>query len=180
MRRALAILGLWGACLLGGGAVQAAGLQVSPVTLTPGPARQGDGLWRGNTGTAPLDAQIRVFRWTQVDGQDRMEPADGLVVSPPMLQLPTHGRQLVPVIRNGPPPAGPGAGPGSATRIDADTTARLVDTTVTTTPGAVTVNARNEATIIAGAHGRAGAGARERQRPAARGPGGRGLSRAGG
>ncbi|BEP55792.1 molecular chaperone [Variovorax sp. V118] len=107
MRRALAILGLWGACLLGGGAVQAAGLQVSPVTLTLAPTRQGDGLWLSNTGTAPLDAQIRVFRWTQVDGQDRMEPADGLVVSPPMLQLPTDGRQLVRVIRNGPPPAGP-------------------------------------------------------------------------
>lgn len=106
MRRALAILGLWGACLLGGGAVQAAGLQVSPVTLTLAATRQADGLWLSNTGPAPLDAQIRVFRWTQVDGQERMDPADGLIVSPPMLQLPIEGRQLVRVIRNGPPPAG--------------------------------------------------------------------------
>lgn len=106
MRRAFGVLGLWGAFLLGGVA-QAAGLQVSPVTLTLAPTQQADGLWLSNTGTAPLNAQIRVFRWTQVDGQDRMEPVDGLIVSPPMLELPVDGRQLVRVIRNGPPPAGP-------------------------------------------------------------------------
>lgn len=88
------------------GAAGAAGLQVSPVTLTLQATQQADGLWLSNAGSAPLDAQVRVFRWTQVDGQERLEPTQALLVSPPMLQLPVEGRQLVRVIRSGPPPAG--------------------------------------------------------------------------
>jgi fimbrial chaperone protein len=42
-----------------------------------------------------------------VDGQEHLEPTRELMVSPPMLQLPVQGRQLVRVIRNGPPPTGP-------------------------------------------------------------------------
>lgn len=92
--------------LLAGGVAGAAGLQVAPVTLTLQPAQQADGLWLSNTGDAPLDAQVRVFRWTQAGGEDRLEPTREVIVSPPMLQLPAQGRQLVRVIRSGPPPAG--------------------------------------------------------------------------
>ena len=101
---------VWMGALLIGlacGAAGAAGLQVSPVTLTLKPIQQADGLWLTNTGSAPLDAQVRVFRWTQVDGQERLGPTQGLVVSPPMLELPVDGRQLIRVIRSGVPPAGP-------------------------------------------------------------------------
>ena len=89
------------------GAASAAGLQVSPVTLTLQATQQADGLGLSNAGSVPLDAQVRVFRWTQVDGQERLEPTRALIVSPPMLQLPVDGRQLVRVIRSGAPPAGP-------------------------------------------------------------------------
>jgi len=92
--------------LLAGGFANAAGLQVAPVTLTLQPAQQADGLWLSNTGGMPMNAQVRVFRWTQADGQEKLEPTRALIVSPPMLQLPAEGRQLVRVIRSGPPPSG--------------------------------------------------------------------------
>lgn len=92
--------------LLASVAINAAGLQVSPVTLTLQPTQQADGLWLSNTGDSQLNAQARVFRWTQVAGEERLEPTRGLLVSPPMLQLPVEGRQLMRVIRSGSPPAG--------------------------------------------------------------------------
>ena len=103
--RLLGWVGMW--LGLACGAASASGLQVAPVTLSLEPTQQADGLWLSNTGDAPLDAQARVFRWTQEDGEDRLAPTRDLLVSPPMLQLPVAGRQLLRVIRNGAPPAGP-------------------------------------------------------------------------
>lgn len=95
---------LWVALVCG--VARAAGLQVAPVSLTLQTSQQADGLWLSNTGEAPLHAQVRVFRWTQMQGQERLQSTTELVVSPPMLELAAAGRQLVRVIRNGPPPAG--------------------------------------------------------------------------
>lgn len=97
---------LLAACWLAGGTAGAAGLQVAPVTLTLQPTQQADGLTLGNTGDAPLHAQVRVFRWTQEDGADKLEPTRAVLVSPPMLQLPPAGTQLVRVIRAGAVPGG--------------------------------------------------------------------------
>ncbi len=46
-----------------------------------------------------LQAQVRVFHWTQSDGKDDLTPTQALVVSPPMLSLEPGARQLVRVIR---------------------------------------------------------------------------------
>lgn len=86
------------------GGASAAGLQVAPISLTLEAGRGADGLWLSNTGDAPLNAQVRVFHWTQAEGEDRLEASRGLVVSPPMLKLEPGGRQLVRVIRTGAPP----------------------------------------------------------------------------
>lgn len=86
-----------------------AGLQVSPVSLTIPPSQNADGIWLRNLSAAPLDAQVRVFRWTQEGGEDQLTPTRELLVSPPMLQLPVDGRQLVRAIRAQAPPGGPGA-----------------------------------------------------------------------
>jgi fimbrial chaperone protein len=40
-----------------------------------------------NEGMAPLNAQIRVFRWTQVNGEDKLEPTNDVVASPPIAKL---------------------------------------------------------------------------------------------
>lgn len=85
-------------------AAGAAGLQVSPTTVEVQPERSAGGLTLTNNGSRALTAQARVFRWTQADGQDILEPTTDLAISPPMLELPPGGTQLLRVIRLGPPP----------------------------------------------------------------------------
>ena len=84
----------------------AAGLQVAPISLTLDARRGADGLWLSNTGDATLNAQVRVFHWTQANGTDELAASRGLAVSPPMLKLEPGARQLVRVIRTGAAPAG--------------------------------------------------------------------------
>src|SRR2546430_15709874 len=65
----------------------AASLQVAPVSVeiqAPGAAAT---LTLRNEGTSLLNAQIRVFRWTQVNGQEKLEPTDDVVASPPIATL---------------------------------------------------------------------------------------------
>lgn len=105
-RRALRVLVGALSCLLGAHGAAAAGLQVSPVTLTLHPEQQADGIWVSNSGSNALQAQVRVYAWTQDTGEDRLLPTQSLVVSPPMLRLGPGERQLVRAVRAGPPPAG--------------------------------------------------------------------------
>jgi len=84
---------------------RASGLQVAPTSLTLQAAQNADGLWLSNTGDAPVSAQVRVYRWTQPNGEDKEEPSRQVLVSPPMIQLAAADRQLIRVIRTGPPPA---------------------------------------------------------------------------
>lgn len=102
-------LALFAAAALTCGAVAASGLQVSPVTLTLPPTQAADGLWLSNTGDNVVNAQVRVYRWTQEGGEDKLTPSRSLLVSPPMLQVQAEGRQLIRAIRAGAPPSGAGA-----------------------------------------------------------------------
>lgn len=61
-----------------------------------------------NRGTLPLNAQVRVFRWTQDPDGDHLEPAMALVASPPIVQIPANGEQIVRVVLTQPPAAGSG------------------------------------------------------------------------
>lgn len=85
-------------------AAGAATLQVAPTTLTLTAERRAEGLTLRNSGTEPVHAQVRVFRWTQSGGDDRLQPTTGLVASPPMLELSPGAEQLIRVVRTGPPP----------------------------------------------------------------------------
>ena len=105
LRPFVLLASLW----LAGGVAAAAGLQVSPVSLTLAANQTAEGLWLSNTENTPVNAQVRVFRWTQEGGEDKLTPTRALVISPPMLQLAAGDRQLVRVIRLGAPPSGPGA-----------------------------------------------------------------------
>jgi fimbrial chaperone protein len=65
----------------------AASLQVAPVKVevaSPGAATT---VKLRNEGTTPLNAQIRVFRWSQVNGEDKLEPTTDVVASPPLTKL---------------------------------------------------------------------------------------------
>ncbi|TLY49308.1 MAG: molecular chaperone [Gammaproteobacteria bacterium] len=91
------------------GIADAAGLQVSPVSLSLLPAQNADGLWLSNTGDGAVHAQVRVYHWAQEGGEEKLTPSRGLVISPPMLQLAPGDKQLIRVIRVGAPPNGAGA-----------------------------------------------------------------------
>ncbi|VEB96601.1 putative fimbrial chaperone protein [Cedecea lapagei] len=88
-----------------GGEALAGGLQISPVNLTLRAAQNADGIWLSNEGDAPLNAQVRVFNWQQDGYADKLSASQGLVISPPVVTLPAGERQLIRVIRTGPPPS---------------------------------------------------------------------------
>lgn len=77
----------------------AGGLQIAPVSLTLRGTQNADGIWLSNEGGTPLNAQVRVWRWTQSGYNDRLSIVQGLVISPPMLTLAPGEKQLVRVIR---------------------------------------------------------------------------------
>jgi len=74
-------------------------LRIEPVSLTLQPGQSAATLWLGNGGAAPLHAQVRVFAWSQADGGEVLSPTRELAVSPPLVQVPAQGRQLVRVVR---------------------------------------------------------------------------------
>jgi fimbrial chaperone protein len=92
------------ACAFECAPIFAAGLQVAPILLELSPKENADGVWLSNTGSAALAAQVRVYHWTQVNGEDRLDPSRDLVVSPPIVKLAPGARQLVRVVRSGAPP----------------------------------------------------------------------------
>ncbi len=98
-----AVLGL--AMLVCAQPVLAASLQVSPVTLLFEPGQPALGITLRNTGDAPLTGQVRVFAWSQDGKDDKLEPVQTLVASPPMVVIPQQGEQLVRVVRTSRQPA---------------------------------------------------------------------------
>jgi len=52
-------------------------------------------LWLENRGTSSAVMQIRVYRWTQVDGEDHFEEQQDVEASPPMARIQPGARQLV-------------------------------------------------------------------------------------
>ena len=75
------------ALLLGSTLAEAASLSVVPISVdVVRPAAIGTVTLR-NRESRPLSAQVRVFRWTQVDGEDRLEPTEDVVASPPIVTI---------------------------------------------------------------------------------------------
>jgi fimbrial chaperone protein len=66
---------------------RASSLSVSPITLDVVTPATTATLTTRNGESRPLAAQIRVFRWTQVDGQDRLDPTEDVVASPPLVTI---------------------------------------------------------------------------------------------
>ncbi|MFS6938075.1 molecular chaperone [Neisseria animaloris] len=81
----------------------AAGLQISPTSLSL-PAKQRAGIFTlSNTGKEPLTAQVRVFRWEQDEkGENILTPSTAVVASPPMVKLSAGGVQQFRIIRTQP------------------------------------------------------------------------------
>jgi len=77
----------------------AASLQVSPVSVEiPAPGASAV-LKLRNEGTTPVNAQVRVFRWRQVNGEDKLDPTDDVVASPPLVSLAPKSDYTVRLVR---------------------------------------------------------------------------------
>lgn len=94
------------ALLLTALSARGSGLGVSPILLEFDAGSPARALWLSNAGDRVLHGQVRVFRWTQENGEDRLMPTRELVVSPPMLELGAGEQQLLRVIRTAAYPAG--------------------------------------------------------------------------
>jgi len=80
-------------------AAQAGSLQVEPVLIdvtAPGAAST---VTLRNQGATPIDAQIRVFRWSLVNGAEKLEPTDEVVASPPVLTLQPKAEHIARIVR---------------------------------------------------------------------------------
>lgn len=74
-----------------------AGLQIAPVSLTiKGLA---DTLWLSNTASTPMNAQVRVYRWTQQGEQNREDGTAVVLASPPIIRIAPAAKQAIRVVR---------------------------------------------------------------------------------
>jgi fimbrial chaperone protein len=76
-----------------------ASLQVEPVLVDVRAPSAAATLTLRNGGPAPINAQIRVFRWSQADGIERLEPTTDVVASPPDANLTPKADYVVRIVR---------------------------------------------------------------------------------
>lgn len=77
----------------------AASLQVQPALIdvtAPGAAST---LTLRNEGQAPVNVQVRVFRWSQSNGEEKLEPTEDVVASPPAVTLAPGTDYIARVVR---------------------------------------------------------------------------------
>jgi len=74
-------------------------LQVEPVLVditAPGAAST---VTLRNEGAAPIDAQIRVYKWAIVNGKEQLTPTNDVVASPPSITLTPKGQYVARIVR---------------------------------------------------------------------------------
>ncbi|HUH39418.1 MAG TPA: fimbria/pilus periplasmic chaperone, partial [Castellaniella sp.] len=64
--------------------------------------KKADEIWLRNTSDEIVHAQVRVYHWSQDQGEDVLTPEQSMVASPPMVQIEPGQQQLVRVVRIGP------------------------------------------------------------------------------
>ncbi|NLS17183.1 molecular chaperone [Rhizobium sp. P40RR-XXII] len=79
--------------------INAASLRVAPTSLELVAPASATVLNLGNDGDHPINVQIRVFKWSQADGIERLEPTRDVVASPPSTRMNPNGQYVVRVIR---------------------------------------------------------------------------------
>ncbi len=88
VHRFLSLVTLTLAVALGSGLASAGGLQVAPVSLALAKAERAGIITVSNNSEIPMNAQARIFKWTQTpDDEYVLEPTSDLMVSPPIMQL---------------------------------------------------------------------------------------------
>ena len=77
----------------------AGALSVSPTLIDQAAPNNAAVVTLQTPGKEPVRIQVRIFRWTQIDGEDRLEPTRDVVTSPPMLKVAPGTDYTVRVVR---------------------------------------------------------------------------------
>ena len=77
----------------------AGALQVTPVGFELPPGAAAAVLTVRNGDPTPMNVQVRVFTWRQVDGRDQLTPTDDVAVSPPIAPIGPASEHIVRVVR---------------------------------------------------------------------------------
>ena len=86
-------------------ASSASSLQVTPVNIevpAPGAASK---VTLNNLGTDSVNAQIRIFKWVQMNGQDELVATREVVASPPAVKLEPGKKSVIRIVRLNKTPA---------------------------------------------------------------------------
>lgn len=76
---------------------------IAPVVVELTPARRVVSITFTNPADQALRYQTQVMAWSQLDGVDRREPTDDLIVAPPIADIAPGGSQIFRVALRGPP-----------------------------------------------------------------------------
>jgi len=87
-------------CLIAAAPAQAASsLLIWPVDPVIEAEARATALWLENRGDQPVVLQLRVFAWTQQQGENQHDATNEVVGTPPMIEIAPGGRQLVRLTR---------------------------------------------------------------------------------
>ena len=81
--------------LLAPGLAGAANWEIDPVRIELSPAQQTAAITLKNTSEQPTSVQIQVVEWSQLDGKDVYTSSRELLVSPPIVNIPAGGEQVI-------------------------------------------------------------------------------------
>ncbi|MEN8273244.1 molecular chaperone [Acinetobacter seifertii] len=84
--------------------ISAATIRLSPVTVEILSHQKASSISLYNQSNESADLQIRIFEWTQNDGQDQLIPTDDIAISPPFLKLKPNDSYNLRVVRIKPEP----------------------------------------------------------------------------
>ena len=83
----------------------AAGISISPVVVEMDSPRRAVAVSVNNSGDRPITLQSDVLLWQQIDGTDRYEPTDALLVVPPIVEIQPGSSQVFRLILRTPVPS---------------------------------------------------------------------------
>jgi fimbrial chaperone protein len=92
-------MGLLGLCALQTSIAGASSLQVSPTRLEKVLPETAGVITLRNGDSKPVRVQVRVFRWSQVMGVERLDPTSDVVASPPVAQIGANNQYTLRVVR---------------------------------------------------------------------------------
>ncbi|WP_151731647.1 fimbrial biogenesis chaperone, partial [Acinetobacter seifertii] len=84
--------------------ISAATIRLSPVTVEILSHQKASSISLYNQSNDSADLQIRIFEWTQNDGQDQLIPTDDIAISPPFIKLKPNDSYNLRVVRIKPEP----------------------------------------------------------------------------